>query len=598
MSATNGTAPAPDPSLALARATVGSLMRAGVVEFVVCAGARNAALVAVLAATPEARLWSFPEERCAGFFALGRSRAQDAPVAVVTTSGTAVAELLPAVIEAHYLGAPLVLVTADRPRAFRGTGAPQAIEQPGIFGPYVATSADIATVAELADMESRLAAHPFQRPFHLNLCFDEPTAAALAMAGLSDARPTNGDAVNDEAVNAATGKTPPSGPETKSSGIIGQVSAEAECANVAPCARDDGGTVEKFLADEEGGPLVAVVAALPEPERSSVGAFLRSLGCPVIAEATSGLRESPPLADQRVFASEAVLAALPVGRVLRIGGVPSSRWWRDLEHRPEVRVLSLTPTGFPGLARPSDVGGFPDWSVVRVPPLKNPVPAATAEPDHSSASRASHLLATHPHGEPSLIHTLSCHIPRGSLVFLGNSLPIREWNIFATHDDRQFRCHANRGANGIDGCVSTFLGLAAEEPECWAVIGDLTALYDLAALWITPALPQARRRIALINNAGGRIFSRVAALKGLAEAPRRIMENPHHLTFQAWAALFGWAYATATSPETIADAARRTEPHLILEITPDPTETEAVWAAMATATRSPSTDSQPPNHPA
>jgi 2-succinyl-5-enolpyruvyl-6-hydroxy-3-cyclohexene-1-carboxylate synthase len=128
----------------------------GVAEFVVCGGSRNAPLVVALA---DSATISFFDERSAAFFALGRIKRDGKPVAVVTTSGTAVAELLPATVESYYAGAPLVLITADRPARFRGSGAPQAVEQVGIFGPYAATS------IEQWDRG---------RPLHLNVEFDEP----------------------------------------------------------------------------------------------------------------------------------------------------------------------------------------------------------------------------------------------------------------------------------------------------------------------------------------------------------------------------------------------------------------------------------------
>lgn len=131
---------------------------AGAAEFCVCAGSRNSPLLAVLGKS-DARLFSFVDERSAAFFALGRIKLHGAPVVVVTTSGTAVAELLPATIEAYYSGLPLVLLTADRPARFRGTGAPQSIEQLEIFGPYAETSLSMWTGL---------------RPLHLNLEFDEP----------------------------------------------------------------------------------------------------------------------------------------------------------------------------------------------------------------------------------------------------------------------------------------------------------------------------------------------------------------------------------------------------------------------------------------
>ncbi|HET7436149.1 MAG TPA: thiamine pyrophosphate-binding protein, partial [Thermoanaerobaculia bacterium] len=141
-----------------ARRLIDDVAAAGVTEFCVCAGSRNAPLLAVLGVS-SFRTHSFVDERSAAFFALGRAKYLRAPVAVVTTSGTAVAELLPAAIEAHYSGVPLVLITADRPASYRGSGAPQAIEQEGIFGVYAETS---------------LSAWSRLRALHLNVEFDEP----------------------------------------------------------------------------------------------------------------------------------------------------------------------------------------------------------------------------------------------------------------------------------------------------------------------------------------------------------------------------------------------------------------------------------------
>ncbi|MDQ3282059.1 MAG: thiamine pyrophosphate-binding protein, partial [Acidobacteriota bacterium] len=144
-------------SIGRAASLIEALRAAGVDEFCVCAGSRNSSLLAVLGAS-DARLFSFVDERSAAFFAIGRMKLHGAPVAVVTTSGTAVAELLPATIEAYYSGLPLVLVTADRPARFRGTGAPQSIEQVGIFGVYAADS---------------FAAWSRTRPLHLNVELEE-----------------------------------------------------------------------------------------------------------------------------------------------------------------------------------------------------------------------------------------------------------------------------------------------------------------------------------------------------------------------------------------------------------------------------------------
>ncbi|HEX9162447.1 MAG TPA: thiamine pyrophosphate-binding protein [Thermoanaerobaculia bacterium] len=141
-----------------ARRLVEQVRALGVEDFCICAGSRNSPLIAVLASA-DAQLFSFVDERSAAFFALGRTKQDGTPAAVVTTSGTAVAELLAAVVEAHYSGMPLVLLTADRPARYRGSGAPQAIDQIGIFGPYAATSIDGWTRTT---------------PLHINVEFDEP----------------------------------------------------------------------------------------------------------------------------------------------------------------------------------------------------------------------------------------------------------------------------------------------------------------------------------------------------------------------------------------------------------------------------------------
>ena len=143
-------------NLELARRLIDDVRAAGTTEFCVCAGSRNSPLLAVLG---DEKLFSFVDERSAAFFALGRAKLHGNPVAVVTTSGTAVAEMLPAAIEAYYSGIPLILISADRPARFRGTGAPQSIEQLGLFGVYAETSLEGWTR---------------RKPLHLNIEFDEP----------------------------------------------------------------------------------------------------------------------------------------------------------------------------------------------------------------------------------------------------------------------------------------------------------------------------------------------------------------------------------------------------------------------------------------
>lgn len=156
-------------NILLAKHVLEQLTLVGTEVLVVCPGARNAPFVQQLAQQKQFLCFYWPEERSAAFFALGKSKYTDKPTAVITTSGTAAAELLPATMEAYYSGIPLILVTADRPRRFRGRGCPQSAEQVGLFGLYAPYAVDLAGQETLCmEQWSR------QSPAHLNVCFEEP----------------------------------------------------------------------------------------------------------------------------------------------------------------------------------------------------------------------------------------------------------------------------------------------------------------------------------------------------------------------------------------------------------------------------------------
>ncbi len=161
-------------NIELATAVLESCAKFGVREIVLCAGARNAPFVKVLSESLQFRVYSFFEERSAAFFALGRMQALEQPVAVLTTSGTAASELLSACIEADYQRLPLVIITADRPKSYRGCGAPQTIVQTGLYSHYIEFSADIE-----GQWKKEIAA-THSRPVHLNVCFDEPLLDGLS----------------------------------------------------------------------------------------------------------------------------------------------------------------------------------------------------------------------------------------------------------------------------------------------------------------------------------------------------------------------------------------------------------------------------------
>lgn len=476
---------------ALASIVLEETLAWGVRDFVVCTGARNAPLVLPLLNAPETiKVWRHFEERAAGFFALGLAKRDRRPVAVVTTSGTAVAELMPAVIEAHYSGIPLVLITADRPKRFRATGAPQAIEQAHLFGAYSEGCFDVEAAEDFP------VGFPWNRsrPIQLNPCFEEPEAEDVAKVNW------------DEAVSR--GEEPFEAP-------------------VQPSSFPDPTLLGRFVSDFDGGAVL--LGEIPENDRDAVAGFLEKLAAPIWAEATSGLRESEMLAPFLLPGGDATFRQWRPKKVLRIGGVPSLRFWRDLEEAPGIPVLSVTRTGFPGLARGCETTGWVDFSEVAVSAAGSEMPTIEESDDEWDG---------YPGAEPSLMRDLSEQIPSDALVFLGNSLPIRAWNLAASHTKAHPNVFANRGANGIDGELSTFLGLSEGVEEAWGFFGDLTTLYDATGPWVMDQLSSGKRRIVIVNNGGGRIFSKLPALSGIDEEGKRVTENRHQHDFAAWAAMW------------------------------------------------------------
>ena len=304
-------------------------------------------------------------------------------------------------------------------------------------------------------------------------------------------------------------------------------------------------------------------------EASSCGA--------VWAEASSGLRDHPWLAGRVIEGGEAALRGWPVRQVVRVGGVPTCRFWRDLEDREEIEVVAVNRTGFSGLARGALT--VREWREG----LLGDLVEEDAEPwlarGRAMRRKFLELCGRLPGSEPALVAGLAERIPRGSEVLTGNSLAVREWNL-AAPVGMGHRVHALRGANGIDGNVSAFFGLASEVEEAWCLVGDLTALYDLAAPWVLPQMASGRRRVVVMNNGGGRIFSRLPGLRGMNGRELGLMENPHAWGFRGWAEQWGMGWHGGDGAWLRGGGLGAVEEeHAVIELIPDAEETEAFWVA-------------------
>jgi len=514
----------------LARNVIQQALDVGVREFCVCPGKRNATLVYALANALGLRVYYWPEERSAAFFALGRIRATERPVAVVTTSGTALGNLLPAAMEAHYTHLPLLLMTADRPRRLRGTGAPQCAEQPGIFSYYVQFTQDIAL-----EEKCYLDKWSLQGPAHLNICFEEPEEEECQK-------------ICHDAFKIDQPFIPKKAPDYPGLSEF-----------------------EEFLRAVHF--PVVVIGSLNPTEREGVVQFLLGLKAPIYAEGTSGLREEPRLAHWHVSIDQiwknSAEADYHIDGVLRIGSIPTCRIWRDLEEKQGIlKVCSISDLPFSGLS----------WVDLIFAPLKEFFEKAQTirvdrhypcenwlKKEKILERNLIEIYLEEPTAEAGLIHQLSKLIPSQSLVYLGNSLPVREWDLAATRAPKYFNVTASRGLCGIDGQISTFLGLSTKQHENWAIIGDLTALYDLVAPWIFEQLTGLNANLVIINNRGGQIFSRMFSSPAFL--------NRHDLQFGSLADFWKWHYEKW---EIVPNHLRQVSGARLIEIIPDPEATKRV----------------------
>jgi 2-succinyl-5-enolpyruvyl-6-hydroxy-3-cyclohexene-1-carboxylate synthase len=176
------------------------------------------------------------------------------------------------------------------------------------------------------------------------------------------------------------------------------------------------------------------------------------------------------------------------------------------------------------------------------------------------------ILMDEPQSEPGMIAALSRRIPKQSQVYLGNSLPIREWDLAAVAKAQGFEIWASRGLNGIDGQVSTFLGFARPDTDNWAILGDLTALYDLPGPWILSQMKDISITIGIINNGGGKIFSRMFSQKEF--------QNQHPVRFKAWADLWGLEFE---SWDRVPQGMSTHPGHRMIEMVPQEEATQRFW---------------------
>jgi 2-succinyl-5-enolpyruvyl-6-hydroxy-3-cyclohexene-1-carboxylate synthase len=522
-----------NPSTAQAAVIVDELVRNRVQHVVVCPGSRNAALAMALHHAAEAGRLTLHvriDERTAGFLALGLSRAGPRPAAVVCTSGTAAANLHPAVLEAYHSGVGMLVLTADRPPELHGSGANQTIDQRGLFG-SAAVSVDFP-VAERRTGQNpvwrglvcrAVAQAEHGRPVHVNTPFREPLVPTFEPAWPEplDGRPHGLPWTTSTAPRSVAGSRVDFPLPARTLMVVGS-------------GRADRAQAAAQVAATAGWPAVA------EPGRQAAalsgGAGVLRCGALLLAcgSLPAELRPDAVVVVGRPTLSRGVRGLMGQVPVYGIGDHPQ---WTDPQYVAEhVR-------GWLDLDDMSHVDGEdPEWL------------SAWRQADASAVTVVDKLLGEEewPTGL-QVARDLVEAVPSGATLFLGSSNPIRDVDLVA-EPRSDLRVHANRGVAGIDGSVSTAFGvaLASEGRPAYALLGDLTFLHDVNGMLVGPAEPRPDLTIVVLNDDGGGIFALLE--QGAAEHQpsfERVFGTPHGADLAALCAGYHVPYVLARSAEEL-----------------------------------------------
>ncbi|HEY4034273.1 MAG TPA: 2-succinyl-5-enolpyruvyl-6-hydroxy-3-cyclohexene-1-carboxylic-acid synthase [Ktedonobacteraceae bacterium] len=505
-------------------AFVDELQRSGIHNVIICPGSRSTPLALAIAQHPALRIWMHVDERSAAFFGLGMAKRLGLPVALLCTSGTAAVNFMPAIVEAKLSHVPLLVLTADRPPELRDCGAPQAIDQNRLYGTHVkwftetalpeATNEALRYIRTLANRAIALTQAVPPGPVHLNFPFREP----LTPESHTNPPPPTQQKWHDRIAWQGRLDNEP------------YIRVHDIPQNFAPKA-----TIE-YLIETVDNTSEGLIIAGPLDNPTLIEPLIelaQRLGYPILADPLSQLRCGPHSHSHIVTAYDALLHCtafmhnMPPRLILRFGAMPTSKtlllYLKHYHDCPQAVI-----DGHGSWEEPTQLADM----LIHIDPVafcQDVLRMLGSHVDrHTTQDAASPWLATwqqrdqlaretlhaklqefEPLFEGRVFTELADLLPDGTNLFAGNSMPVRDLDSFFWRTQRHVRILGNRGASGIDGVVSTALGISAvsgKDETNVLVIGDLSFFHDLNGL-LAARLHQLNLTIVLINNDGGGIFS-------------------------------------------------------------------------------------------
>ncbi|WP_432352549.1 2-succinyl-5-enolpyruvyl-6-hydroxy-3-cyclohexene-1-carboxylic-acid synthase [Sporosarcina sp. A2] len=512
-----------------------SLVRMGVEHAVISPGSRSTPLAYALASTEQVDVHLHVDERSAGFFALGIAKATQLPVILLCTSGTAASNYHPAVTEAYYARVPLIVITADRPHELRDVGAPQAIRQMGMFGEHVKYDVDLPIPEDSTAVDDYL---------------ERQIARSVGMALTEPKGPVHLNAPFREPLLIDFEQPVPS--ITFMERIAGHMSMSA----------DQEGQLSNLVGSATRGVLI-MGEWIPGFDKSKVWAFAERMNWPVLCDPLSNLRTEVPesckhlcidtydaLLKNKGFAAEA-----GPDTVIQIGPQPVSKpltlFLKNVRPQTFVVVdeapIFRDPLGIathhvqvnPMEVLSMDFESRQESSFTKKWTAANDLASTLTESFRSEGIQ-----------EGDYIRTFLASLPEGSDLISGSSMPIRDLDTYFRKTERDIALFSNRGANGIDGVVSTALGIQiARRRPAWLLIGDLSFMHDVNGLLIS-RMETMDLTIMVSNNDGGGIFSYLpqASVQNHFE---QLFGTPTGLSFAPIADMYGIQYELVSSIEQL-----------------------------------------------
>ncbi|AXI09834.1 2-succinyl-5-enolpyruvyl-6-hydroxy-3-cyclohexene-1-carboxylic-acid synthase [Oceanobacillus zhaokaii] len=481
---------------------VDELVKSGITDVVISPGSRSTPLALTFTEHPSIKEWVIIDERSAAFFALGIAKQTKQAVALICTSGTAAANYFPAIVESHYSRVPLIVITADRPHELRGVGAPQAIEQVKLYGDYVKEFHEMALpegTPEMLNYVRNKAAHAVYiaqegnpGPVHLNFPLREPLNPDFSLEAIWE--PTgygNYERIYQESLDGRKRLT------TTQIQLL----------------------IEKLQSKKKG--VIVCGPQVDDDFADAITALAAKWGLPILADPLSQVRSGKHDKNNIIESYDAFLRNATIRKqlkpefIIRFGAMPVSKAY--LFYLKENKdVMQFTIENSAGYREPT--GNITEFIFADAVSLCKDLLSQSPEigfdekwlqawQDMNHIAKK-HLLADVEDKitEGEAVRALVDVTPESSSVYVANSMPIRDFDTFMLTTDKSFTVLANRGANGIDGLLSSGIGAATAGNPVTIVSGDLSFFHDMNGL-LAAKHYQLNVTILLINNNGGGIFS-------------------------------------------------------------------------------------------